>query len=359
MTEKYQLRIDEHLDHGEATALWHRSADATVYNHPAWWQSAHEAYGDGRDLMVLSLSRGGRLVAFWPLWMKNMGPKDGFACVVEPVGARMSDYIMPLMDASEPLDELLEALLRPIRRRLGPWTMFLWSRATNCAGISEAMDQIFAGQRFLVHRKVRPALRMSLPSSYAALEARWSRNLRRDLRRRIRRLSELGKLHLRVAKTRDEIRERFPNLIALHRAEWHGRGETSEFDDHRTARFYANIINDLPLDLLHYSELCVDGKAASAQFNYVFDNVLRAYKSAFDLKMAKFSPGKIHDAQLAGWCIEDKLSAIDFMEGLEDYKYMWADGQTDCVTHAVSPVAGLPLWMWNTKLRKLIVEYKV
>ncbi len=359
MATRYHLQIEDHLNDEQATALWHRSADATVFNHPAWWRSAHDAYGAGRRLIVLSLSRAGRLVAYWPLWQKNMGPKDGFACVIEPVGARMSDYIMPLMDADEPAEELLDALLRAVRRRLGLRTMFLWSRATNCGTVSQAMDQTFSGRQCLIHRQVRPTLYMSLPFSYEALEARWSRNFRRDLRRRIRRLGENGNLQLRVAQTRDEIRERFPTLIALHRAEWHGRGGPSEFDDHRTTRFYTNVINKVPVDLLHYSELCIDGQVASAQLNYLFGNVLRAYKSAFDINLKNFSPGKVHDARLAEWGIEQKISAIDFMEGLEPYKCNWADAQADCVTHAVSPVAGFPLWMWNTKFRNLIVEYKV
>ena len=359
MATTYQLRIAEHLDTDQASDLWHRAAHATVFNHPAWWHSAHDAYGAGRRLIVLSLSRAGRLVAYWPLWQKNMGPKDGFASVLEPVGARMSDYIMPLIDAGEPAEDILEALLRPIRRRLGLRTMFLWSRATVCEAVSDAMDATFRSQAFLIHRQVQPTLRMTLPSTYAALEAQLSRNFRIDLRRKMRRLDEQGELHHRVAETRDEIRERFPNLVALHRAEWRGRGQPSDFDDEKTEKFYANIVNGLPLGLLHYSELCLGEKVVSARLMYLFDNVLRDYKSAYDLQVAKFSPGKAHIARLAQWGIERNISAIDFMEGLEDYKYRWANAETDCVTHAVSPVAGFPLWMWNTKIRKLIVEYKV
>jgi CelD/BcsL family acetyltransferase involved in cellulose biosynthesis len=237
--------------------------------------------------------------------------------------------------------------------------MFLWSRATDCDAVSDAMAQTFGGQRFLVHRQVQPTLRMTLPSTYAAMEARLSRNFRSDLRRKIRRLGEQAELHHRVAATRDEIRERFPNLVALHRAEWRGRSQLSDFDDEKTEKFYTNIINELPLGLLLYSELRLGEKVVSARLMYLFDNVLRDYKSAYDLQVAKFSPGKAHIARIAEWGIERNISAIDFMEGLEDYKYRWANAETDCVTHAVSPVAGFPLWMWNTKIRKLIVAYKV
>lgn len=355
----YELSIDDKLDHDGSIALWHDAQTATVFNHPAWWRAAQHAYGAKRRLIVLSLRQSGRLCAYWPLWVRHLGPKDGFVRIIEPLGLRMSDYNMPLVRTGEPLQAVMEQLVRPLPDQCDARTMFLWSRAIHVEEVKKAIERGFASRRFLVHRREQPTLRMGLAASYEELEKRWKRPFRAEIRRCIRRLEEKGTLSLVVAQSRDDILARLPALFEMHRVQWHSRGAPSDFDSRETMAFYRTLAESLPMELLHVSELRLDARVISSEFDFNYGGVLRGYKSAYDVACSPFSPGKVHMALLADWGIKNGLTAIDFMEGLESYKLKWADAEEKTVTHAVSRKLAFPIWAWNTKVRKLIVEYKI
>ena len=101
------------------------------------------------------------------------------------------------------------------------------------------------------------------------------------------------------------------------------------------------------------------GKAISSNFDFRLDDEILFYKGAFDIAYSRYSPGMVHTAKVSEWAIAQGIRALDLMQGEEDYKYLWADGVRETVSHAISPIEGFPVWLWSTKLRKLIVEFKV
>ena len=354
-----RVDVEEGWNRARAEALWPCAGTASVFNHPAWWDAAIESYGAGRRIFGVTVHVDAEVCGYWPFWEKRMGAKDGFARVVEPVGARLTDYVMPLVMRGHDRSRVISAMLGALKRELSPGAILLWPKADLVHAADAAVAQAYSSGRYLRHRHIRRCPRATLPHSFDAIAARWSGNRRKHFRRNQRQLSSLGNLTFDVAQTRGEMVEYVDTLFSVHRANWNVRGVSSEFDQPENRRFVEAIVRGLPLELLHCSELRLDGRAVSCNLDFRLDDELLLYKCTFDIAFARYSPGMVHMAKVLEWAIANGVKVMDFMQGEEDYKYLWADGVRETVSHAISPVAGLPVWLWNTKLRKMVVEYKV
>lgn len=111
--------------------------------------------------------------------------------------------------------------------------------------------------------------------------------------------------------------------------------------------------------MLHYSEVRLDGAPVSCALDFTRNGEILSYMSTFDLGYKSFSPGNVQTALNAKWGCENGLAALDFMQGEEAYKFHWADKVHETVSYAIAARTAYPVWAWNTKLRKMIVEYKV
>lgn len=354
-----QAQVEEGWDPSAARALWARASTACVFNHPAWWGAAVDCYGAGRRILSVTARIDGEPCGYWLLWEKRMGPKDGCALILEPVGARHTDYVMPLVVRGREPAPVIAAMLAAVKARLSPASLLLWPKADAMDTADAAVRSAFPAARHLVHRHIRRCPRVTLPNDYETLTKRWSGNHRSQLRRRERRLREIGELTLEVAGTRAQVLNGLETMFAIHRVNWNGRGEGSEFDDPVNCRFIEAVAAGLPIELLHYSELRLGGKPLSCNFDFRLDDEILFYKGAFDIEYSRCSPGMVHTARVSEWAIGEGIQTLDFMQGEEPYKYLWADGVRETVSHAISPVEALPVWLWNAKLRKMIVEYKV
>ena len=353
------VEVAADLEFDAALALWSRSQMATVYNHPVWWRAAHECYGSARPLYAVSVHDGAELCGYWLFWEKRFGPKDAFAQVLEPVGARVCDYVMPLVAESHESSEIAAAMLDALNAQLGPRTMILWPKADDVIAADSAISCIAANRNLLVHRNVRRCHRMALSPDYGDVEARWSHNHRSQVRRRVRKLERTGATEFRVAETRDEILQALPGLFAMHRDNWRARGGGSEFDDPANVHFFERLVEGLPMDLLHFSQIHLDGKPITHVLDFCRNGEILGYKGTFDLAHKSLSPGMVHVALNAKWGCENGYTALDFMQGEERYKLCWTSDTRETVSHAIAAPAAFPVWAWNTKLRNLIIEYKV
>jgi CelD/BcsL family acetyltransferase involved in cellulose biosynthesis len=271
-TARLRLTVVSDLDQAAAAALWARAATASVFNHPVWWAAALAAFGVGRRLSVLRVTHadGGQLVGLWPLWEKRLGPKEGFVRILEPVGARVTDYVMPLIDAAADQAAVMQQLFAGVYQQLGGSSVFLWSKMPVGKAAAKSVEQSCSDLGLLSFTRERPCPVMELPASYAELQQRWSKSHRGDVRRQVKRLAEKGPSWLFVARTRSEILARLPHLYTMHTKNWGTRTGFSEFERGPMAIFVAQLASEMPLELLHYSELRLNNQALSCHFGFCY-----------------------------------------------------------------------------------------
>jgi CelD/BcsL family acetyltransferase involved in cellulose biosynthesis len=80
-------------------------------------------------------------------------------------------------------------------------------------------------------------------------------------------------------------------------------------------------------DLLHCSQLSLDGREISWMFSYLQKGVYYGYYRAFDPSVAHLSPGVVHFYRLIEWMYANGGHTIDFGLGDHAYKAEWTDGE--------------------------------
>ncbi len=354
----YRVTVTDAIDHDAALELWTRGETATVFNHPAWWRAALDAFGEQRPLRVLSIWHGRELVALWPLWIKRLGVREAFARVVEPIAARVTDYCIPLLASGHDAAILLDMLMQEAVLLLDAQTLLLWSKAPMTQTHGASIERAINNRSGLCRAYDRSCAAMSLPARYEDLETRWSKSHRGDVRRQIRRLGHAGRLELVQLKDRAQIRAMLPRLYAMHTVNWRSRAGFSEFESGPMTMFVARLADTLPLDLIDASEVRVDGVTIASHFGFRHNKTILWYKPTFELSWSNYAPGKIHVALTAQAAIAAGVDKIDFMQGTEPYKQLWSDLTTLTKSFAIARPMAYPIWAWNTTVRRFAAEYR-
>jgi CelD/BcsL family acetyltransferase involved in cellulose biosynthesis len=355
----YRTTSEAILDEGATLELWADAATASVFNHPAWWLAAIEAFGKGRRLVVSRVRYGDTTVALWPFWIKRLGLKEAMARVIEPVGARVTDYCMPLLHREHNTPEVLKLLLQQAIRQLDVQSILLLPKVPAAAEHAATLAAFAARHGLLLQSYGRSCPAMALPATYDELELRWSNSHRGDVRRQIRRLRRAGTLKLVTARSRPELEEFLPRLCAMHAENWQARTGFSDLRSGPMAAFLATLAARLPLEMIAASELRLNSVAIAMHFGFRERNSLLWYKPTFSFAWANYAPGKVHVALAAQNAIATGLDKFDFIQGNEPFKRQWSDLTTVTKSFALARPIAYPMWAWTTRVRKFAAEYRI
>jgi CelD/BcsL family acetyltransferase involved in cellulose biosynthesis len=357
-SHELEVRLSPGFDPVAAGALFEAADGGCVFGHPAWWRAAIDAFGGGRRTIVAEAWRGGQLVGLWPFWEKRLDARELFTRIVEPVGARVSDYVAPLIRAGQDRIGLTSRMLSMVAAGLGAETLLAWPKAHASADPEKVIERVVRERGMLCASLDRGCPVMTLPGSYGEFERRLSKRMRGDVRRQIRRLEAFGPVSLDVAQTREEVGERLDTLIEMHKANWIARRGRSDLEDPAAVAFLRTLAEQLPIESLHVSEVRVAGRPVASHFGFQEAGVLRWYKPAFARDWQVYSPGKVHIALAARAHIADGGREIDFMQGEESYKFEWADQCPLTRSYLLARRTALARWAWNAYIRKFTFEYR-
>lgn len=161
---------------------------------------------------------------------------------------------------------------------------------------------------------------LSLPGDFEEYLGRLGNKERHELRRKLRRASELAPgLDYRVTPGAAELARDLDSFFSLHRA---GRKEKGEFMDDRMERFFRDIAGRfLSTGNLRLSFLSAGEADIASAFQLEWNGSLLLYNSGFEPAFRRISPGLV----LLARCIEEAIGRgireYDFLRGRERYKY--------------------------------------
>lgn len=143
----------------------------------------------------------------------------------------------------------------------------------------------------LVHREERAMLASDLaPDAY--LEATLTGKKRKELRRQFARLSELGALT--IAHSRDDagLEQWIEDFLALEHSGWKGSAGSALGSHHTTAQLFREALpGAAALNRLERLTLALDDEPLAMLASFVTPPGAFSYKTAFDERFARFSPG--------------------------------------------------------------------
>ncbi len=313
----------------EWSELAARCPQATFFAGPDWaaaWM-ANRA-GSHHAVALIIVRERGQLIALLPLATQRLGPLRSLSGLCAAAGA-YTDFVADTIAVSR--HRLLTALWLGIDHLRCDTVSF---DAVREGSLLDALLAMRPGTRGAAHHAVEVTSHLDEGAGAA------SASLRKDLRRRRRRLAEeVGPACYRVVQSESEIPHAIAALLDLKLAWLDGKGLHARFlAGEETQRWLADACaRALRTGQLHLSTLSAGDRIVAAQLAFQAGDTLCAYIGAFDPALKRYGIGKLH--------LQDHLSEIaerglklDLMPPEDDYKLEWGVPSV-CVRSCVTPLS--------------------
>ncbi|GEO86342.1 MULTISPECIES: GNAT family N-acetyltransferase [Alphaproteobacteria] len=208
-------------------------------------------------------------------------------------------------DAAETIDNLLEVLSRPEAKL--PSVLVLPDLRLN-GRFAQLIKAVAIGRDLpltVTNTFARPMLE-SKEDGVTYLKGTISKSHLREMRRQLRLLGGEGYVTYNVARQPGEIRMRMEEFLALEASGWKGRKRSAMVMDRFHAAFAREAITNLAeVDAVRIHTLDLDGRAIASMVVFIMAGDAYTWKTAFDERYARFSPGKLLVADLTEWHLDD------------------------------------------------------
>lgn len=301
----------------EVVEPWERILDrdtaAGAFCHPAWLRAWWESLGDGDLLIAL-------------VWDAD---SDEPIAVFPTCTCGEEEGLLSFLGSEDVTDEQVPTCV-PGREAEALAFFFDW--AMSDARVDRVrFHSVLEGNRWidiladvaaqtgrsLAKEQVDVAPAISLPSTFDDYLASLSGHDRHELRRKRRRLGDVGGWHIRRA---DPIgwESDLAAFFDFHRG---APGEKAGFFTPERERFFRRLAADLFLmGLARLDVLDLDGEPVACTFSYDYRDTLALYNSSFRPDLAKLAPGMVLVGSLIERSIEEGKACFDFLRGDEAYK---------------------------------------
>lgn len=308
------------LDANEWNALLKESiTDTPFLRHEyqsAWWR--HLGGGEWKDakLVLVSAREDDTLIGIAPLFIAGY---EGQTALLLNGSIEISDYLDVIVRADDHarfLSGLLDFLASSLR---DSWSALDWYNLPDESPTLAALKEE-AKKRGWTHREeiYRPTPRIALNGSFEDYLAGIDKKQRHEIRRKMRRAAESGRVRFHVIDQNADIESELGSFFNLM------------IQDPNKALFLKDMMRDQMSDALHAAHrsgylwlafLEVDGVKAAASLNFDYRNKLWGYNSGVSRDFMELSPGWVLLGHVIQWCCENGRYEFDFMRGDEEYKY--------------------------------------
>lgn len=285
-----------------------------VFSHPvmlrAWWNT-YIPLRSMKPLFITGHSEDGNKCVFpLVLWRRNW--KNAFLNVLVPIGYSDFDYHDPLL-----LYQLTE------NDKILFWSElseFLYKNVSFDKLILDGIsDNLSLKSADWMTNEICPMLRLEGINCEEDLMKFFKTSLRGDIRRQIRRLSEIGELQL-VEYTDFESVESatFDTFMCQHSLRWPNA--------YKAPHFHENLLRlGLKSHCVHFSVLKAGENEVAWHLGFQHKGRYYYYMPAGHQNYLKFSPAKIHLFFLVRRAVENGLKIFDHLRGEENYKSGWSN----------------------------------
>ena len=303
--------------------LFARSADASrlfLGFNWNWHWCNHYLGSDGSTLAVIAARHEGRLVMVWPLvQQRSWGLR-----LLSFMGAPVTQYGDVLIDRSSPDHrawlqqgwDTLNATLRP--------NVVLLRKVREDSAIAGLMRQIGATD---VNPQRAPCIDLRAETSFEDFEQRYAAKVRKNRRRKRKRLEECGAIGFRKVTGASEIAASIAQAMQQKRS-WLDRQQlvSTALADQRFDAFFsaAATSTDHPAGC-EVRELTLDGRAIATKITVTNGAHRGLHFTAYDRASEKHSPGSLMFEEMIAAAIGEGVTNFDFMAPAAPYKLDWTE----------------------------------
>lgn len=314
-----------HKDFSEFSAgTWNNLVEESIADTPfsryeylsKWWETLGGGEWNSAELVLISASENDRLVGVAPLFITEY---DGQPALMLVGSIEISDYLDLIVRAND-LPRFLSGLLDFLAASsAGHWSAIDWYNVPDSSPTLAALKEE-AGKRGWEHHEeiYRPTPRIALNGSFEEYLARLDKKQRHEIRRKMRRAAESGRVRFYVVDKDAAIESELESFFQLM------------IQDPNKALFLKDDMRDQMSSTIRAAHeggylwlgiLEIDGDKVAASLNFDYKNKLWGYNSGVSRAHMELSPGWVLLAHVIQWCCEHGRDEFDFMRGDEEYKY--------------------------------------
>jgi CelD/BcsL family acetyltransferase involved in cellulose biosynthesis len=300
-----------------ATA-WEELAErvgAAPFLRPGWFKAWAEAFGEPIELLTTEAD--GRVTGVLPYIRTAEGVRSA-TNPHTPAPGLLAEYEAPLRDLTGRLFSLggrvsfayLDATARAIMRDA--------ARNSGCVVLT----------RPLAYR-----LFLEIAGPWESFESNLPSRLVRDVRRRRRKLEELGEVTLEVADGSDRLDELLAEGFRLEASGWKAAQGTAIVSSAETERFYEAIARwSAERGWLRLFFLRVGGRSIAFQLALEHGRTHYFLKGGYDPGDSAYSPGKLLLHATLAHAVEQGLDHYELMGDVEPWKLEWTKSMEELVS---------------------------
>ena len=297
----------------------HRLSQRHHWSAVAWRTVAEPR---GRSLHILTLRSGGRLVGVWPL----ISYLDKGLRLVRQLGAESSEYTEPLVEPGPHHGEWLEKLWSAARP-LGDLLFMTHVRSDRPFAALPGQHRLCC---FVDNELNAPQVLRAAYPDWQTYLATVTTSHQSDLRRKRRRLSEIGEITFRREEATVDLA--MIDAILAHKQAWISR--RCLHNDWLVQPDYRDFLRAMTSDPhqrdgLSLFVLRVGDTPVAFQINAVDDRRIEGLIGSQDPGWRRYSTGDLLMQECLHWAFQHDKD-VDFRIGGESYKATWA--RQDCLT---------------------------
>ena len=316
-----------HKDFSEFSAtMWNNLVAQSIADTPfsrheylsEWWKTLGGGEWKQAELVLISATENDQLVGIAPLFITEY---DGQQALMLVGSIEISDYLDLIVRADD-LPRFLSGLLDFLASRFASndnWSGIDWYNLPDSSPTPAALKTESGRRGWTHHEEIyRPTPRIALNGSFEEYLSRLDKKQRHEIRRKMRRAAESGKVRFYVVDKDADIETELDSFFHLM------------VQDPNKAMFLRDAMRDQMSTTIRAAHeggylwlgfLEVEGVKAAASLNFDYKNKLWGYNSGVRRDFMELSPGWVLLAHVIQWCCENNRYEFDFMRGDEEYKY--------------------------------------
>lgn len=326
--------IDQDEDFYALREQWNsllmRSAAKTIFLTWEWQYTWWQHFGSNAQLQLRLVKQGDRLVGIAPLFSEKSRARK-----IIPLqnlrwlgsGAVGSDYLTLIAEPGYE-EAVCELIYQDIANHSKEWDLlWLTDLPEESSAYFDLLSHFVKDDQFTcyaINERFCPYIDLRDQSWESYLDT-LSANMRSNLRRRNRQV--FNNLNAQVVRCEQasDITPFLDDLFALHWCRWKDHGGSDGFSGLKMRAFHQALAERLfDQGWLYLYLLKKDQQSIAAVYGLQMDNTFSFYQSGFAPEWEQYSVGMV----LIGETIKDAISrgvaSYDFLHGMEDYKFKWA-----------------------------------
>ena len=287
----------------------HRLRWNSIFVLPGWLETWWQIFGSGAELYLCAVRQGEKIIGIAPLQVRN-----GTASIIG--SADVCDYLdfvaapgMEIDFFSVLLDDLKQKGIHNLDlRALRPESTVL----TSLVGIAQKQ-----GHEVICHPD-DVSLELDLPATWEEYLAILTAKQRHEVKRKLRRLSELGKVDYHSVKNSVAVPDAMNVFLKMFSE---SRKDKATFLTDRMKSFFRSLADTMAeVGLLRLGILELDTLPTAMVMCFDYNDCIYLYNSGYDPQYSHLSVGLLSKALCIKESIQEGKKRVDFLKGNEIYK---------------------------------------